>query len=235
MIEEWREYSKLLNTYLGPLPGLISEVDGRLHTTFNQAVASTGRLVDVEPESPGDPHPHRAGPRDPLGLRRGARLQAPLGRLLADRAAHPRPRLGRAEAARGVRARRGHPHRHGRRGTRKGSGNADDRRALGREDDQLRDRLRDLGLRALREPRDPARAGAGVHRQLPRALPARSGLHPAHDRASGARRLRHEPSRPAAGPFRRSGRGTVRRVRWASGWPSTSSCRARTPTSSRWR
>src|SRR5262249_45589882 len=44
VIEEWREYSKLLNTYLGPLPSLISEADGRLHTTFNQAVASTGRL-----------------------------------------------------------------------------------------------------------------------------------------------------------------------------------------------
>ncbi len=48
VIEEWREYSKLLNTYLGPLPGLISE-DGRLHTTFNQAVASTGRLSTTNP------------------------------------------------------------------------------------------------------------------------------------------------------------------------------------------
>src|SRR3954468_9588965 len=44
VIEEWREYSKLLNTYLLPLPSLISEQDGRLHTTFNQAVAATGRL-----------------------------------------------------------------------------------------------------------------------------------------------------------------------------------------------
>jgi DNA polymerase-1 len=49
VIEEWREYSKLLNTYLGPLPGLISEEDGRLHTTFNQAVASTGRLSTTNP------------------------------------------------------------------------------------------------------------------------------------------------------------------------------------------
>ena len=49
VIEEWREYSKLLNTYLGPLPGLISEDDGRLHTTFNQAVASTGRLSTTNP------------------------------------------------------------------------------------------------------------------------------------------------------------------------------------------
>jgi DNA polymerase I len=49
VIEEWREYSKLLNTYLGPLPSLISVEDGRLHTTFNQAVASTGRLSTTSP------------------------------------------------------------------------------------------------------------------------------------------------------------------------------------------
>jgi DNA polymerase-1 len=49
VIEEWREYSKLLNTYLGPLPTLISERDGRLHTTFNQAVAATGRLSTSNP------------------------------------------------------------------------------------------------------------------------------------------------------------------------------------------
>jgi DNA polymerase-1 len=49
VIEEWREYSKLLNTYLGPLPSLISESDGRLHTHFNQTVASTGRLSTSNP------------------------------------------------------------------------------------------------------------------------------------------------------------------------------------------
>ncbi len=49
VIEEWREYSKLLNTYLGPLPELISDDDGRLHTTFNQTVASTGRLSTTSP------------------------------------------------------------------------------------------------------------------------------------------------------------------------------------------
>src|SRR5215208_4174679 len=48
VIEEWREYSKLLNTYLEPLPTLIG-ADGRLHTTINQAVASTGRLSTSNP------------------------------------------------------------------------------------------------------------------------------------------------------------------------------------------
>ena len=48
VIEEWRELSKLLNTYLEPLPTLIGE-DGRLHTTINQAVAATGRLSTSNP------------------------------------------------------------------------------------------------------------------------------------------------------------------------------------------
>ncbi len=49
VIEEWRELSKLLNTYLGPLPSLLSEADARLHTTFNQTVAATGRLSTSDP------------------------------------------------------------------------------------------------------------------------------------------------------------------------------------------
>src|SRR5262249_15241502 len=48
VLAEWREYTKLINTYLGPLPELIGE-DGRLHTTFNQTVASTGRLSTSNP------------------------------------------------------------------------------------------------------------------------------------------------------------------------------------------
>jgi DNA polymerase-1 len=48
VIEEWRELTKLLNTYLGPLPALIAG-DGRLHTHFNQAVAATGRLSTSNP------------------------------------------------------------------------------------------------------------------------------------------------------------------------------------------
>jgi DNA polymerase-1 len=48
VIEEWRELTKLLNTYLGPLPNLLGD-DGRLHTHFNQAVAATGRLSTSNP------------------------------------------------------------------------------------------------------------------------------------------------------------------------------------------
>jgi DNA polymerase-1 len=48
LIERWRELSTLIKTYLEPLPALVDE-DSRLHTTFLQAVASTGRLSSVNP------------------------------------------------------------------------------------------------------------------------------------------------------------------------------------------
>jgi DNA polymerase-1 len=48
VVEEWRELTKLLNTYLRPLPSLLGP-DARLHTTFNQTVAATGRLSTTSP------------------------------------------------------------------------------------------------------------------------------------------------------------------------------------------
>ena len=156
VIEEWREYSKLLNTYLGPLPSLLSE-DGRpaAHDVQPDGCVD-GPAFDDEPEPAGDPDPHGARQGDPLGVRAGIRLAPAVGRLLADRAAHPRARVRRAEAPRGVRARRRHPHGDRGRGARQGACRADVRRPLDREDDQLRDRLRNLGVRALGESRDPA-------------------------------------------------------------------------------
>jgi DNA polymerase-1 len=48
LIEEWRELTKLKSTYLDAFPDLIDE-DGRLHTTFNQTAATTGRLSSTDP------------------------------------------------------------------------------------------------------------------------------------------------------------------------------------------
>jgi DNA polymerase I len=45
---EWRVYTKLRSTYVEALPTLIA-ADGRLHTTFHQAVAATGRLSSSDP------------------------------------------------------------------------------------------------------------------------------------------------------------------------------------------
>jgi DNA polymerase-1 len=44
-----RELSKLMSTYLVSLPQAVAEATGRLHTTFNQTVAATGRLSSSDP------------------------------------------------------------------------------------------------------------------------------------------------------------------------------------------
>lgn len=47
-IEEFREYSKLRNTYIDALPKL-ADTQNRIHTTFNQDITSTGRLSSTNP------------------------------------------------------------------------------------------------------------------------------------------------------------------------------------------
>lgn len=46
---EYRGLKKLLSTYVETLPLLINKSTGRIHTSFNQAVASTGRLSSNNP------------------------------------------------------------------------------------------------------------------------------------------------------------------------------------------
>ncbi len=48
-ILEIRQLQKLKSTYIDALPELISTVDGRVHTSYNQAVAATGRLSSNNP------------------------------------------------------------------------------------------------------------------------------------------------------------------------------------------
>ena len=49
LILEYRGLRKLLSTYVEALPKLINPATGRIHTSFNQAVTSTGRLSSTDP------------------------------------------------------------------------------------------------------------------------------------------------------------------------------------------
>lgn len=49
LIQEYRELSKLQSTYVTALPQLINPKTGRIHTSYNQTVAATGRLSSTEP------------------------------------------------------------------------------------------------------------------------------------------------------------------------------------------
>ena len=49
LILDYRKYFKLKNTYLDSLQNLVSTDSGRIHSTFNQTIAATGRLSSTNP------------------------------------------------------------------------------------------------------------------------------------------------------------------------------------------
>jgi len=49
LIQEYRELTKLANTYIDALPKLVNPKTGRVHTNFNQTVTATGRLSSSDP------------------------------------------------------------------------------------------------------------------------------------------------------------------------------------------
>jgi DNA polymerase I len=75
LILEHRQVSKLKGTYVDALPALVGR-DGRLHTTYQQAVAATGRLSSIDPNLQNIPI------RSPLGRRIRRAFVAPSGKLL---------------------------------------------------------------------------------------------------------------------------------------------------------
>ena len=234
IIEEWRELSKLLNTYLQPLPGMIGE-DGRLHTTFNQTVAATGRLSTSNPNLQSIPIRTELGKeiRSAFVAEPGARLisadysQIEL-RILAHVSGEPKLReaFERGEDIHTATA----------------------AEVLGVDPAKLTSGERSIakminfgivyGISAfglsenLEIPREQAQQYIDAY--LARFPLVQDFIQRTIERDGGGR-LRDEPARPAAAGARSCACGTARRAASASASRSTSSCRARTRTSSRWR
>ena len=76
VIIEFRSISKLKSTYTDKLPLQISESTGRIHTSYHQAVAATGRLSSTDPNLQNIPI------RTPEGRRIRQAFIAPEGRVL---------------------------------------------------------------------------------------------------------------------------------------------------------
>jgi DNA polymerase-1 len=76
LVLKWRSIQKLKGTYVDALPLLVNPATGRVHTTFNQAVAATGRL------SSSDPNLQNIPIRSPLGREIRAAFVAAPGAVL---------------------------------------------------------------------------------------------------------------------------------------------------------
>ena len=76
LLIEYRELSKLKSTYVDALPGFINPATGRIHTSFNQTGAATGRL------SSSDPNLQNIPVRTPRGEAIRRAFVAPPGALL---------------------------------------------------------------------------------------------------------------------------------------------------------
>jgi hypothetical protein len=88
VILDYRGLAKLRSTYTDKLPEMINPDTGRVHTSYHQAGAATGRLSSSDPNLQNIPIRTEDGRRIRQRLRRAGGPQAGGLRLLADRAAH---------------------------------------------------------------------------------------------------------------------------------------------------
>ena len=164
---EYRERTKIKSTYLDALPALIRG-DGRIHTTFNQTVAATGRL------SSSDPNLQNIPTRSELGHRVRTAFTVPEGSVfLACDYSQVELRL------------RAH-----------GGGHA--RAAQPRQGRELWHRVRPTGLRPGNLAQDSAHGGAGAHRSLLRGLPGCAALPGYSDCLRAPAQVRADHVRPQA-------------------------------------
>ena len=202
LILEHRSLSKLKSTYTDKLPEQINARTGRVHTSYHQAVAATGRLSSQDPNLQNIPirtaegrrirqafvapegHVLLAADYSQIELRIMAHLSGDEGllRAFAERSRHP-PGDRRRSFRRAARGGHGGP-------------------APLRQGHQLRPHLRHERVRPRQAARHSAQCGAGVHRPVLRALSGREALHGRDARAGQGAGVRRDRVRPAALPAR---------------------------------
>ncbi len=230
---DWRVYTKLRSTYVEALPTL---------ALARRRPASTPRSTRPSPRPVGSRRAirtcrtSRSAPSSGRRIRRAFVAGEPgddpaRRRLLADRVADPRPRVGRRAPEGGLRGRRGHPPRHGRARSPQGARRRHEGRALDGQDGQLRARLRHERLRALVARRDLAPGRAGVHQLLLRELLRHQLLHDGDQGTRAGPGVSSRRCSAGGGPSPSSRPATRPCAGRGSGWRSTCRSRARPRTS----
>jgi DNA polymerase-1 len=218
LLMEYRELFKLEGTYLEALPALVNPETGRIHTSFNQTVAQTGRLSSSDPNLQNIPIRRALGRDIRRGFvpRKGWKLfSADYSQIELRLLAHFSEDPAFVEAFRSG----GDIHRQTARSSSACRSARSRRDAQPRQDHQLRDDLRHRAVRPLAPAQDHERRGAAVHRHVLRALPGREALPGDARRVRQAARLRGDAVQ--APPVRARAQGAqlqhprVRRARGA--------------------
>ena len=195
---EYRAATKLKSTYADALPAAIWPATGRVHTTFNQVMTTTGRLNSQDPNLQNIPIRTERGqeirkafvPRGEDYLLLSAdysqielRIIAALSREAAMLEAFSAGAdIHTATAAQGL-------------WPLPGDGHA--RHAAQGQDGQLRHHLRHLGVRTGATAGHPAHRSGRDHRAILQAIPRHPPVHGSHHRLCPRTRLRRDRHRPA--------------------------------------